>query len=283
MPRCAVRLSLLIASMISAAACGGSAATTAPAAAPASAAARRPAVRPGADKEHPVPRCGPQDSYAFVASTTCADGSTPLRGDARAGAEARQGNVGENSTGHIIDLYVVDCPEGPVEIFVDMYGCPAYDAQLKAEVQLFGPPGAHLERDQLLAIAALIRKMATVPFDPESVELFPGVIGWLLDSPDVSVKVCPVFESPGAAPGQARMDSRTQIAMYSLLGMAAFQIEHPDADPLSVQVAGIQLALRVYDQWRAAGGDPLPEFEPSRAAEAQGRLREWFTANVNCE
>lgn len=79
----------------------------------------------GSDREHPVMRCGPRDSYAFIANDfRCADGSNPFRGNLGAGARARRGNVGANSTGHIIDLYVVPCPEGPREIYVDMYGCP---------------------------------------------------------------------------------------------------------------------------------------------------------------
>jgi hypothetical protein len=64
--------------------------------------------------------------YLYVAGEfKCDDGSNPLNGDAQAGGEARSGNVGANSTGHIIDRYVVPCPEGPREVFVDMYaGCP---------------------------------------------------------------------------------------------------------------------------------------------------------------
>jgi hypothetical protein len=76
-------------------------------------------------KETPIPRCGPGDSYHYVASEfKCADGTNPLGGNPKAGAAARIGNVGPNSTGHIIDLYEVPCPEGPKRVYVDMYGCP---------------------------------------------------------------------------------------------------------------------------------------------------------------
>jgi hypothetical protein len=77
----------------------------------------------GYDLEHPIPACGPGDSYQIVASYVCADGSVPLGGDPGAGGGARVGNVGANSTGHIIDLYEVPCPTGPVQLFVDMYAC----------------------------------------------------------------------------------------------------------------------------------------------------------------
>lgn len=79
----------------------------------------------GADLEHPIAACGTSDSYAIVASYVCVDGSMPLGGDPSRGASARMGNVGANTrTGHIIDLYSVPCPTGPVELYVDLYGCP---------------------------------------------------------------------------------------------------------------------------------------------------------------
>lgn len=79
----------------------------------------------GMDPEHPVPACGPGDSYDYVASRfRCPDGTNPLGGDPRAGQMARLGNVGANSTGHIIDVYRVPCASGPIDVYVDMYGCP---------------------------------------------------------------------------------------------------------------------------------------------------------------
>lgn len=76
-------------------------------------------------KETPVLRCGAKDSYVYVASEfKCPDGGNPLGGDVMAGAKSRVGNVGANSTGHIIDLYEVPCASGPHRVYVDMYGCP---------------------------------------------------------------------------------------------------------------------------------------------------------------
>jgi len=75
-------------------------------------------------KETPVLRCGPKDSYVYVAKEfKCPDGGNPLGGNPQAGAAARIGNVGANSTGHIIDLYEVPCASGPRRVYVDMYGC----------------------------------------------------------------------------------------------------------------------------------------------------------------
>ncbi len=79
----------------------------------------------GRSAEDPVSACGPRDSYIFVASEfQCPEGGNPLGGDPMAGARSRAGNVGANSTGHIIDLYQVPCPSGTVDVYVDMYGCP---------------------------------------------------------------------------------------------------------------------------------------------------------------
>lgn len=92
-----------------------------------------PATRgSGSDKEDPVMRCGPRDSYAFVAGYECPDGSVPLKGDVRAGGASRVGNVGPNSTGHIIDLYEIPCASGAVKVYVDMYGCEEYEERLKS-------------------------------------------------------------------------------------------------------------------------------------------------------
>lgn len=78
----------------------------------------------GASKEAPVPTCGATHSYDYVASDVlCEDGRSLFGGDLRAAIEARVGNVGSGPSGHIIDLYRVPCPEGPKEVYVDMYEC----------------------------------------------------------------------------------------------------------------------------------------------------------------
>ncbi len=85
----------------------------------------------GMDAEHPVSACGPRDSYDYVAGRfRCPDGTNPLGGDPRAGQAARLGNVGANSQGHVIDVYRVPCASGPVDVYVDMYGCPEMQQML---------------------------------------------------------------------------------------------------------------------------------------------------------
>lgn len=90
-----------------------------------------PRAGSGTSREDPVMACGPADSYAYVAQQfRCPDGTNPLGGDPAAGRDARVGNVGANSSGHIIDLYRVPCAGGPVDVYVDMYGCPEMEGAL---------------------------------------------------------------------------------------------------------------------------------------------------------
>jgi hypothetical protein len=85
----------------------------------------------GRTPEDPIIACGPLDSYVYVAREfECPGGGNPLNGDPDQGARARIGNVGANSEGHVIDHYQVPCPGGPVDIYVDMYGCPEYQQVL---------------------------------------------------------------------------------------------------------------------------------------------------------
>lgn len=78
----------------------------------------------GGSKETPVAACGAASSYDYIASdVVCGDGKSPFAGDLRAAMHARVGNVGPNEQMHVIDLYEVPCPEGPKQVFVDMYDC----------------------------------------------------------------------------------------------------------------------------------------------------------------
>jgi len=80
-------------------------------------------IPPGMSKESPLPTCGTTGSYIAVADAACADGSRPLDGDIQRAIHSRQGNVGPNLDQHIIDRYMLTCPEGRMELYVDMYGC----------------------------------------------------------------------------------------------------------------------------------------------------------------
>ena len=91
----------------------------------------------GSSPEDPISACGPEDSYRLVAGEIqCPGGGNPLGGDPVLGAQARLGNVGAGPNGHVIDHYRVPCPGAPLDVFVDMYGCPQMEEMLRS----FGAP-----------------------------------------------------------------------------------------------------------------------------------------------
>lgn len=86
---------------------------------------------PGSSFDAPLETCGTDESYAAIASYECPDGSIPLGGDPRAGHRARLGSSRSHvddppslMESHIVDIYEVPCPKGPVRVYVCMYHCP---------------------------------------------------------------------------------------------------------------------------------------------------------------
>jgi hypothetical protein len=89
----------------------------------------------GGDREHPVPTCGPLESYVYVARDfQCPGGGNPFGGDPAAAQAARRGSVGAHAysgprTGdfvmdaHIVDVYDVPCASGRTPVYVCMYHC----------------------------------------------------------------------------------------------------------------------------------------------------------------
>lgn len=75
-------------------------------------------------KEQPIEVCMVEGQLEWLVALTCADGSHPFSTPQEAHA-SRSGNVGGGGRcGSIIDLYVVPCPEGELEIYMDLYMCP---------------------------------------------------------------------------------------------------------------------------------------------------------------
>lgn len=158
---------------------------------------------PGSDKSVPILRCGAMDSYSFVASIyRCADGSNPLRGNTRAGAGARRGNVGPNQRGHIIDLYEVPCPGGAERVFVDMYECPR-DPQ--------GLPSAKAMR---------VRE----PLPKESQDLLEAGLK-LLDDEKYSEAIDVIQNALDIASRELDADHPQRATLLDLLGMLYLNVE----------------------------------------------------------
>ena len=67
--------------------------------------------------DKPIEVCGVRGEYAWLRSHGCADGVrgsvSPLRGNLGPGGQC----------GAIIDQFTVQCPEGKVEVIIDMYMC----------------------------------------------------------------------------------------------------------------------------------------------------------------
>lgn len=168
--------------------CAGAAPTSATT--PAAAAAQKPATaaqeRDGSTRELALLRCREDDSdYRTVAEYPCPDGSRPLGGQVRAGADVRVGNVGEAADGHIVDLYEVPCPGGPVRVYVDAYHCdPAGDPL---------PDPNDLSAADLAGMATVFRSLEADPLRPKVRQLRADAIIWLEQSPQLTVTICPAL------------------------------------------------------------------------------------------
>ncbi|HWO24495.1 MAG TPA: hypothetical protein VNO30_37390 [Kofleriaceae bacterium] len=68
-------------------------------------------------KDRTIEVCGIPASRQWLRGTVCADGSSARQ-------NGRVGSVGPGGRcGSIIDLYTVTCPEGDLEVFIDIYMC----------------------------------------------------------------------------------------------------------------------------------------------------------------
>lgn len=75
-------------------------------------------------KAQPVEVCAVEGQLDYLVRLQCADGSNPFNSMHEAHA-ARAGNVGAGGRcDSAVDLYNVPCPEGDVEVYMDMYMCP---------------------------------------------------------------------------------------------------------------------------------------------------------------
>ncbi len=182
-------------------------------------------------RARPYELCLGRTDYPFVASLECADGSRPLNGDWRAGADARVGNVGEGASGHIIDHYRLPCPEGPRDVYVDAYHCAGL------------PP---LAQDRFFAnLAAALEAAETRPFDPELRQLRHRAPLILVGNPALKVTECP--EVIG---GLTRLDSPWSPLLVSQLtaGVIAATIRRSNEpeDRLAVYDRALLGVLRLY-------------------------------------
>lgn len=163
--------------------------------------------------------------------------------------------------------------------------------------EVFGEPGQHLPRERLLSIASVIHRLEADPYGPHAPGMRFVVTAWLIESPDVTVELCPFFA--GAETGDqaaqvttdafnvaAQRDVPAAVFVYQYsAGMAAYVIEHPGSDPGSaeVQVAGLKSMLRVYEITRRRGlADSYPGLDRLAERRDRGELLSWYAENVRC-
>lgn len=88
----------------------------------------------GTSVKTPVVRCGPEESYRYVAEEfRCPSGENPFAGDLEAARHARRGSDENPENGHIVDIYRVPCRSGDEHVFVDLYGCETYEQRLMGD------------------------------------------------------------------------------------------------------------------------------------------------------
>lgn len=74
-------------------------------------------------RARPVEVCGFGGQMAWLLKLTCPDGSSPYA-DADAAAKARTGSAGLGGRCETaLDRYVIVCPDGEYEVFMDLYHC----------------------------------------------------------------------------------------------------------------------------------------------------------------
>ncbi|MGF1466705.1 MAG: hypothetical protein ACFCGT_11280 [Sandaracinaceae bacterium] len=192
----------------------------------------------------------PRSDYPYVASYQCPDGSVPLDGNPRRGQLARLGNVGQGPDGHVLDLYEVPCPSGPVRIFVDGYHCPGGVDPT--------PDLANLTPQQLAGMAVRMRQLETEPFDEEASEFRGFFHTWLEETDQVTFGICEAVIEDVMREEYA---FRELVVSQYILSSAAAAIELPEGTqrPLGEALAGIRGALRIYSAIVQARGSAAAE------------------------
>jgi hypothetical protein len=107
------------------------------------------------------------------------------------------------------------------------------------------PPRGALSRQQLEAVAKDIRALEKNPLASDATEARRVLLAWLIDSPDVTVKMC-----NGALEPLSRSTSRyhRELLLQFVLSSGAYAIEHPDqaGDVARVTAGGLEGVLAAY-------------------------------------
>lgn len=144
-------------------------------------------------------------------------------------------------------------------------------ATVPAEAALNVPvfPKGRLSPEQLAPVAEAIRRLEANPLAGDVMEARRNLLMWLMDSPDVTVRVC---EHVWPAPPQSSETSGITMTQF-LFSSAGFIIEHPDQanDPVAVNLAGLQGALRTYELLKALRGNAAKNRDLEKLLEKRER------------
>jgi hypothetical protein len=149
-------------------------------------------------------------------------------------------------------------------------GARAQDpAQAEATLNVPVFPKGRLSAEQLAPVAEAIRRLEANPLASDGMEARRNLLMWLADSPDVTVRVCEHVWPASAQSSETSGITMTQFFFSS----AAFIIEHPDQarDPVTVNLAGLQGALRTYELLKARRGNAAKTRDLERLLEKRER------------
>jgi hypothetical protein len=86
--------------------------------------------------------------------------------------------------------------------------------------------------------------LATAPLDKETKKMEEKALRWTIETEDVHLVACGgVF---GLFSDKKNKNSPGMTSAY-MIGMAAFRLENPTKDENATQLAGLELALKVYE------------------------------------
>lgn len=148
---------------------------------------------------------------------------------------------------------------------------PPAPAPVGDPLGIAAPASGALTDAQLDRIAADIRRLEAAPLAPDASDARRVLLVWLINSPDVSITVCPSLSGMGQ---DERSPLSTALGMQSVFSEAAYRIETDgEVDLLDGRVQGVEGLLRAYEAARAADTSVSDSrFDRLRTARDRGAL-----------
>jgi hypothetical protein len=138
-------------------------------------------------------------------------------------------------------------------------------------------PSTPEERARVVQTA---KALQSDPLAPSVQEDREWLVKWLIEVPDISVKMCTTFLGDL---GDSKSGNPGAIIAAMLASEAAFVIEHPDKakDVEAVYFAGVDGALRSYEAIRLKDASyRLPHLDDLIQKRAQGKLSDYVHATA---